>query len=206
MSNGCPPSSVCRSRGFSLESLSDLFAALEAGRSLADVLGVAVPARRPARRDEAELYGFSELETGRPAGCAGGAPAALHRPYDDVGRERGLLISGPCPMRRSSCRGRAHVSYGAAVAVTTRHGGVSPAPYDTLNLGLHVGDDPERVQTNRNARGSGIRRRPRGDGLRPSGARHRGRRRRSRRGRARHPPGGATPSTRPTSSSPVRPW
>ena len=39
--------------------------------------------------------------------------------------------------------------YGVAVAVTTRHGGVSPAPYDTLNLGLHVGDDPERVQTNR---------------------------------------------------------
>ena len=36
-----------------------------------------------------------------------------------------------------------------AVAVTTRHGGVSPAPYDTLNLGLHVGDDPSRVETNR---------------------------------------------------------
>ncbi len=38
---------------------------------------------------------------------------------------------------------------GAAVAVTTRHGGVSPAPYDTLNLGLHVGDDPAAVATNR---------------------------------------------------------
>ena len=25
---------------------------------------------------------------------------------------------------------------------TTRHGGISAAPYDTLNLGLHVGDDP----------------------------------------------------------------
>ena len=38
---------------------------------------------------------------------------------------------------------------GVDVAVTTRHGGVSAAPYDTLNLGLHVGDDPERVVTNR---------------------------------------------------------
>ncbi len=39
--------------------------------------------------------------------------------------------------------------YGAAVAVTTRHGGTSVAPYDTLNLGLHVGDRPETVVGNR---------------------------------------------------------
>lgn len=32
---------------------------------------------------------------------------------------------------------------------TTRKGGVSAAPYDTLNLGLHVGDDPVRVNRNR---------------------------------------------------------
>ncbi len=32
---------------------------------------------------------------------------------------------------------------------TTRLGGVSAAPYDTLNLGLHVGDDPVRVNRNR---------------------------------------------------------
>lgn len=32
---------------------------------------------------------------------------------------------------------------------TTRHGGVSVAPYDTFNLGLHVGDDPVRVNRNR---------------------------------------------------------
>ena len=37
----------------------------------------------------------------------------------------------------------------AAVAVTTRHHGVSAPPYDTLNLGLHVGDAPEAVVTNR---------------------------------------------------------
>ena len=34
---------------------------------------------------------------------------------------------------------------GVDVAVTTRHGGGSAAPYDTLNLGLHVGDDPDTV-------------------------------------------------------------
>jgi YfiH family protein len=32
---------------------------------------------------------------------------------------------------------------------TTRHGGISATPYDTLNLGLHVGDDPARVNRNR---------------------------------------------------------
>ncbi len=32
---------------------------------------------------------------------------------------------------------------------TTRDGGISAAPYDTLNLGLHVGDDPVRVNRNR---------------------------------------------------------
>jgi hypothetical protein len=39
--------------------------------------------------------------------------------------------------------------HGAVVAVTTRHGGGSAAPYDTLNLGLHVGDNPETVVRNR---------------------------------------------------------
>ena len=32
---------------------------------------------------------------------------------------------------------------------TTRHGGVSLPPYDSLNLGDHVGDAPERVAANR---------------------------------------------------------
>ncbi len=68
--------------GFSLESLVVLFAALEAGDTLGDVLGVAAPlavagsapARPSARRDEAELYGFSELETGRSSGPRSGRP------------------------------------------------------------------------------------------------------------------------------------
>lgn len=32
---------------------------------------------------------------------------------------------------------------------TTRHGGVSKAPFDSLNLGLHRGDDPDCVAENR---------------------------------------------------------
>ena len=34
-------------------------------------------------------------------------------------------------------------------AVSNRHGGVSPAPYDTLNIALHVGDDPKNILQNR---------------------------------------------------------
>jgi len=40
-------------------------------------------------------------------------------------------------------------SCGVSVAVTTRLGGISQLPYDTLNLGLHVGDRPEDVLANR---------------------------------------------------------
>ena len=40
-------------------------------------------------------------------------------------------------------------AHGVSVAVTTRLGGVSRPPYDTLNLGLHVGDRPEDVVANR---------------------------------------------------------
>lgn len=38
---------------------------------------------------------------------------------------------------------------GLVHAVSTRHGGVSPAPYATLNLSLSVGDHPDRVRENR---------------------------------------------------------
>ena len=34
-------------------------------------------------------------------------------------------------------------------AVFSRHGGVSPVPWDSLNLGSTVGDDPDRVAQNR---------------------------------------------------------
>ena len=33
--------------------------------------------------------------------------------------------------------------------MSTREGGLSPAPWDSLNLGLHVGDEQARVQENR---------------------------------------------------------
>ena len=58
---------VLQERGFSLESLVILFDALQAGRLLADVLGV--PAASAAEvgapdgeADSAELYGFAELQ------------------------------------------------------------------------------------------------------------------------------------------------
>lgn len=38
---------------------------------------------------------------------------------------------------------------GVKAFTTLRSGGVSSAPYDSLNLGDHVGDDPDRVRRNR---------------------------------------------------------
>jgi copper oxidase (laccase) domain-containing protein len=38
---------------------------------------------------------------------------------------------------------------GVQTFCTTRAGGVGTAPYDTLNLGLGAGDDPDIVQKNR---------------------------------------------------------
>ena len=67
-------------QGFSLESLVVLFDALEAGRSLADVLGVDAPrrtrgGRTAAETDTAELYGFADLQ---PSGAVRGrAPRPL---------------------------------------------------------------------------------------------------------------------------------
>ncbi len=59
-------------KGFTLESLGVLFAALDAGRSLADVLGVhgaaagtdkaAGTSRHETAADAAELYGFADLQ------------------------------------------------------------------------------------------------------------------------------------------------
>ncbi|MDX1297254.1 MAG: peptidoglycan editing factor PgeF [Pseudomonas sp.] len=47
-----------------------------------------------------------------------------------------LMPQWPAPAKVNAC-------------VTTRSGGVSLAPYDTLNLGEHVGDDPQAVAKNR---------------------------------------------------------
>ncbi|MBA2282429.1 MAG: laccase domain-containing protein, partial [Acidimicrobiia bacterium] len=40
--------------------------------------------------------------------------------------------------------------------MTNRHGGVSEGPYESLNLGDHVGDDPEAVRANRERVAVGI--------------------------------------------------
>ncbi|MDT3398762.1 peptidoglycan editing factor PgeF [Streptomyces sp. B1866] len=45
--------------------------------------------------------------------------------------------------------GRRHAASGAHFAFTDRWGGVSAAPYDQLNLGGAVGDDPAAVSANR---------------------------------------------------------
>jgi len=42
-----------------------------------------------------------------------------------------------------------HLPHGVHAAFTTRRGGVSGAPWDSLNLGAHVGDDPAHVAANR---------------------------------------------------------
>ncbi len=39
--------------------------------------------------------------------------------------------------------------FGVDALITTREGGVSEAPFHSLNLGMHVGDDSRRVSTNR---------------------------------------------------------
>ncbi len=52
-------------QGFSLESLVLLFDALRAGRSLADVLGVAESGGTDGDVDSADLYGFAELQPTR---------------------------------------------------------------------------------------------------------------------------------------------
>jgi len=48
--------------------------------------------------------------------------------------------------------------HGFAHAFATRSGGISVAPYDTLNLGFHVGDDDDAVRENRTrfAKGLGV--------------------------------------------------
>jgi YfiH family protein len=45
--------------------------------------------------------------------------------------------------------GELYEKHGILVAFTGRIGGVSLKPFDGLNLGLHVGDNPEFVRTNR---------------------------------------------------------
>jgi YfiH family protein len=49
---------------------------------------------------------------------------------------------------------------GVHALFTTRSGGVSRAPFDTLNLGDHVGDDPQAVAVNRSSLAMALQARP----------------------------------------------
>lgn len=55
-------------------------------------------------------------------------------------------VSGGVPLHHFEL---ARADDGLAACVTSRHGGVSSGPYGTLNLGLHVPDDPAAVVENR---------------------------------------------------------
>ena len=76
-------------------------------------------------------------------------------------------------------RRRARRQDGAHFAFTDRWGGVSAAPYDSLNLGGAVGDDPAAVRANRELAARALGRDPAARGLDEPGARpgRRGRRR-----------------------------
>ena len=224
-------------QGFSLESLAPALRALDAGQSLAAVLGLpearggrragTSPPRTPART-VAELYGFAELQPGAEPGpgarrCSRSCPPPCgtrarprRRTGTPAGRPRravlGRVAPVPDPPPSPWCTGTRRRNAGPSVAVTTRHGGVSTAPYDTLNLGLHVGDRPGDVVDQPRPGGRGLRRRPRRHGLRPAGPRPDGRARRPRgpgprhRVRGRRRPRHRHPRDRRRPASPRRSW
>ena len=76
-----------------------------------------------------------------------GPPKIRHLRYAQLVGDAALV-----PTLRGALRVQvvAHLAaHGVDAFVTTRHGGVSSAPYDTLNLGDHVGDRDHHVQENR---------------------------------------------------------
>lgn len=64
---------------------------------------------------------------------------------ESVGAERSGAGASALPVLRPDWSAPSHV----VALCTTRAGGVSAAPYDALNLGLHVGDDANDVRENR---------------------------------------------------------
>lgn len=60
----------------------------------------------------------------------------LYKPSSVVPAPAGLVPHWPAPA-------------GVKAFMSTREGGVSPSPWDSLNLGDHVGDAPQRVEYNR---------------------------------------------------------
>jgi hypothetical protein len=76
--------------------------------------------------------------------------------FDEVKGELGdILRGGPSPsfiqneMAEMLVWEFHHAAHGTRVIFTGRPGGVSPPPYESLNLGYHVNDDPANVTENR---------------------------------------------------------
>ena len=62
-----------------------------------------------------------------------------------------MHLALPFPLEAWSPFGDLAHGRAVRVAMSTRGGGVSPPPFDTLNVGDHVGDDAEAVAANRRA-------------------------------------------------------
>ncbi len=74
----------------------------------------------------------------------------LRTPLANVKLSSGVVLTSPMQTRAPVLRPRIFAEVPSVTAgVSTRKGGVSGAPYDTLNLGRHVGDDSSSVEENR---------------------------------------------------------
>ena len=207
-------------QGFSLESLGVLFDALQAGRSLA---GRPRAPRAHGRgrhgpdtgTDSAELYGFAELQPATawrrgsygpssrwcPPRC--GTRARPPRPQPGPRRSAVRSVGSPAvpdPPAVPLLPWDEAPDPGAAVAVTTRHGGVSVAPYDTPEPRPARGRRPRDRGRQPGPGRRRVRRRARHVGLRPPGARRGSGDRRPGGPGPRHPAPRRTPSPTPTSS------
>lgn len=64
-------------------------------------------------------------------------------------RDKPAAAGGRCGLAGNSFGDTGHVNVRIRRVTTTRAGGVSKPPFDTFNLGDHVGDDPAAVAENR---------------------------------------------------------
>ena len=128
------------------------------GREPLEALALALALRAPSEpilRWVSDLRGVSLEITGDDL-LAAGVPEspAVGRALDEtLNRKLDGLVSGrDAELRDRAAAGagaRAVRLPGARVTFTTRQGGVSDGPYESLNLGILTADDPERVTENR---------------------------------------------------------
>ena len=113
-----------------------------------------------------EISGDDLLAAGVPEGPAVGRALeeTLRRKLDGLVSGREEELETALQLARGA---RAVRLPGATVTFTTRQGGVSEGPYESLNLGILTDDEPDRVRENRADRGraGGHRRRADRDGL-----------------------------------------